>query len=243
MLFSHADLIIHNGADVSFMKTYPSLKRTNVDPTKYLAQLAVPHRIPLHFISSASVAQLTGLDTIGEVSVSKWAPGPNADGYTAAKWVAERHLEKMNDQFGLPVVIHRPSSITGEGSGRLDLMSNMFNYVELLEAVPQGAAWKGYFDFISVHSVAAAIVKSVVGPQNAAVRYLYSAGEIMYPLAVVKELMKGGSGLPVKTMPVNEWVDAAEEKGLDQMLAAYMRGVGESSNPLTFPKLLKDQRL
>ena len=145
------------------MKTYQSRKRTNVNPTRYLAQLAVPRRIPLHFISSASLAQLTGLDTIGEISVSKWAPGPDADGYTAAKWVAKRHLKKVNDQFGLPVVIHRPSSITGEGSKKLDLMSNMFKYVELLEAVPQGPVWKGYFDFILVHSVAAAIIKSIVG--------------------------------------------------------------------------------
>ena len=243
IIFSQVDLIIHNGADVSFMKTYQSLKRTNVNPTKYLAQLAVPRRIPLHFISSASVAQLTGLDTIGEISVSKWAPGPDADGYTAAKWVAERHLEKLSERFGLPVVIHRPSSITGEGSGNLDLMSNMFKYVELLEAVPQGPAWKGYFDFISVHSVAAAIVKSIVGRQDTAVRYLYSAGEIVYPLAVVKELTEGGSGLPVKTLPVDEWVDAAEEKGLDQMLAAYMRSAGDSKNPLAFPKLLKGQSM
>ena len=243
MIFSQIDLIIHNGADVSFMKTYQSLKRINVNPTKYLAQLAVPRRIPLHFISSASVAQLTGLDTVGEISVSKWAPGPDADGYTAAKWVAERHLEKISERFGLPVVIHRPSSITGEGSGKLDLMSNMFKYVELLEAVPQGPAWKGYFDFISVHSVAAAIIKSIVGQQDTAVRYLYSAGEIVYPLAVVKELIDGGSGLPVRALPVYEWVDAAEEKGLDQMLAAYMRSVGESSNPLAFPKLIKGQSM
>ncbi|KAL8704420.1 MAG: hypothetical protein Q9201_002411 [Fulgogasparrea decipioides] len=239
-IFGHADLIVHNGADVSFMKTYPSLRRTNVAPTKYLARLAIPRGIPFHFISSASVAQLTGLDTFGEVSVSKWAPGSEADGYTATKWVAERHLEKVNERYGLPVVIHRPSSITGEGTGEWDLMSNMFKYVELLEAVPQGPAWKGYFDFISVHSVATAVVKSVVQPQDAAVRYLYCAGEIVYPLSVVKELTEGGSGLPVKTLPVNEWVDAAEAKGLDLMLAAYMRVVGESSNPLAFPKLLKD---
>ncbi|KAL8749171.1 MAG: hypothetical protein Q9184_006913 [Pyrenodesmia sp. 2 TL-2023] len=47
--FSNADVIIHNGADVSFMKTYPSLKRTNVTPTKYLARLAVSHRVPFSF--------------------------------------------------------------------------------------------------------------------------------------------------------------------------------------------------
>ena len=89
MIFSQVDLIVHNGADVSFIKTYRSLKRTNVNPTKYLAQLPLPRRIRLHFICSASVAQLSGLETIGEISVSKWAPGPNADVYTSAKWVAE----------------------------------------------------------------------------------------------------------------------------------------------------------
>ena len=38
---------------------------------------------------------------------------------------------------------------------------------------------------------------------------------------------------------MNEWVDAVEEKGFDQMLGAYMRNVGESSNPVAFSKLLK----
>lgn len=242
-IFSNADLIIHNGADVSFMKTYQSLKPTNVAPTKYLAQLATSANVPFHFISSASVAQLTGLDTFGEVSVSQWAPGPEADGYTAAKWVAERHLEKIHERFHLPVVIHRPSSISGEGSGELDLMNNIFKYIELLEAVPQGPAWKGYFDFISAHSVASEVIKSVLKPQEAGVRYLYSAGEIVYPLSVMKELTEGGPGLPIKTLPVKEWVDAAEAKGLDVMLAAYMRVVGESNNPMAFPKLLKDPRV
>ncbi|KAL8848143.1 MAG: hypothetical protein Q9221_006829 [Calogaya cf. arnoldii] len=244
-IFSNAGLIIHNGADVSFMKTYQSLKPTNVAPTKYLAQLAVSANMPFHFISSASVAQLTGLDTIGEVSVSQWAPGPEADGYTAAKWVAERHLEKIHERFHLPVVIHRPSSISGEGSGELDLMNNIFKYIELMEAVPQGPAWKGYFDFISVHSVASEVVKSLLKPPHEAtgVRYLYSAGEIVYPLSVMKELTEGGAGLPIKSLPVKEWVDAAEAKGLDVMLAAYMRVVGESNNPMAFPKLLKDPRV
>ncbi|CAO1598309.1 hypothetical protein XANCAGTX0491_002079 [Xanthoria calcicola] len=243
-IFSNADLIIHNGADVSFMKTYQSLKPTNVAPTKYLAQLAVSANVPFHFISSASVAQLTGLDTFGEVSVSQWAPGPEADGYTAAKWVAERHLEKVHERFRhLPIVIHRPSSISGEGSGELDLMHNIFKYIELLEAVPQGPAWKGYFDFISVHSVASEVIRSILKPQEAKVRYLYSAGKIVYPLSVMKELTEGGAGLPIKTLPVKEWVDAAEAIGLDVMLAAYMRVVGESNNPMAFPKLLKDPRV
>lgn len=110
----------------------------------------------------------------------------------------------------------------------------------MLEAVPQGPAWKGYFDFISVHSVASEVIRCVLKPQEAGVRYLYSAGEIVYPLSVMKELTESGPGLPIKTLPVKEWVDAAEAIGLDVMLAAYMRVVGESNNPMAFPKLVKD---
>ena len=52
-------------------------------------------------------------------------------------------MEKMNERFGLPMVIHRPSSITGEHSGRFDLMSNIFKYVELLESGTAGSSLEG----------------------------------------------------------------------------------------------------
>ena len=129
----------------------------------------------------------------------------------------------------------------GDGSGKLDLMSDMFQNVELLEAVPQGAAWNGYFDYISVHSVAAAIVRSVVGRQDEAVRYLHSAGETMYPMAVVEELTEG---IQVCRSRLCRWMSGwmpRRNKGLEQMLAAYMRSMGESSNLLAFPKLGKGQ--
>lgn len=250
-IFSTADVIIHNGADVSFMKTYATLSRTNVHSTRALAALAAPRRIPLHFISSASVTQLTGADEALEVSVAAHPPISSAkttNGYTAAKWVCERFLEHAASRFGLPIVVHRPSSIMGAGADALDLMSNLFRYTEVLEAVPESRAWKGWFDFVSVQSVAAGVVEAVRegGLEPGRVRYLFESGEIEYPLAVVREMSEAagekGGVMPVRTVPLEEWVDGAEKAGLDPMLAAYLRGADEAGAPFAFPRLVKSRR-
>ncbi len=247
-VFGTADCIIHNGADVSFMKTYGSLRRTNVLATKNLAALAVRlgrKDVPFHFISSASVTQLTPLEEIGEVSVSTYPPpssGP-LDGYTAAKWVSERNLELVAAAHDLPVTIHRPASITGNESSDLDLMGNLFKFVERLEAVPDSPAWKGYFDLISVHTVAGIIARSVVVPSNQArgsgIKYKYEAGEIVYPLSTMKDMMQLSSNFPIRVLSLGDWVDEAEAKGLNPMLAAYLRSTVGENTRLAFPKLIK----
>ncbi|KAI1193519.1 putative PKS-NRPS protein [Nemania serpens] len=247
-VFGTADSIIHNGADVSFMKTYSSLRRTNVLATKNLAALAVRlgrKGVPFHFISSASVTQLTPLEEIGEVSVSAYPPPSSGhfDGYTAAKWVSERSLELVAAAHGLPVTIHRPASITGNESSELDLMGNLFKFVERLEAVPESAAWKGYFDLISVHTVAGIVARSVVVPGNQAresgVKYQYESGEIVYPLSTMKDMLQMGSDLPVRVLSLGDWVEEAQAKGLNPMLAAYLRGTVGDNTRLAFPKLIK----
>lgn len=249
-IFAEADVVIHNGADVSFLKTYATLRLTNVQSTRELAQLAAPRRIPVHFVSSASVAQLTGQDEVGESSVAAWPPPADAreltGGYTAAKWASEVFLEKAAQEWEIPVTIHRPSSITGEGAGDLDLMGNLFKYVEDMEAVPESGVWKGYFDFVSVENVAAEIVKAAVtsdlgeGEKTATgVRYLYEAGDIVYPLSVVREMSESGGQLPVKTMPLGEWVQEARKRGLNSMLAEYLLSADRTDSALAFPKLVK----
>ncbi|KAI6355345.1 copper-binding transcription factor [Pyricularia grisea] len=250
-LFAEADVIIHNGADVSFLKTYASLRPVNVGSTQELARLAAPRRIPFHFVSSASITQLTGKDEFGEASLAAWAPpaDPRAmmGGYVAAKWASEVLLEKAARAWGLPVVIHRPSSITGQNANSLDLMGNMFKYIELLEAVPESDSWKGNFDFVSVENVAADVVQAVVAANAAAsggVKYIYEAGDIIYPLSMVKDMSEGGAELPVKTIPLAQWVKQAAEMGLDAMLAEYLLKAAKTGTVLAFPKLLKNgQRL
>lgn len=239
-IFRAADVVIHNGADVSFMKTYASLRRTNVDATKQIARLAMRRRIPFHFVSSASVTQLTPLEEIGEISVAAYPPSADADGYITAKWVSERHLELVAEAHGLPVTIHRPASISGNDASDSDLMGNLFRFVERLEAVPESKEWKGYFDLISVHTVATAIMKAAMGEQRTGgVRYQYEAGEMVYPLSTMEDVAKSMEDFPIRTMPLEEWVEQAEEKGLNPLLGAYLRGAAARNSRWAFPKLIK----
>ncbi|KAL7941108.1 putative PKS-NRPS protein [Trichoderma barbatum] len=240
-IFSTADVIIHNGADVSFMKTYNSLRQTNVNATKQIARFAQARGIPLHFISSASVTQLTPLDEVGSVSMAPYPPTENADGYISAKWVSERHLELVSEVYGLPITIHRPASISGNDSSDLDLMGNLFKFVERLEAVPESKDWKGYFDLISVHSVAAAIVKAVTQIQRQAetgIRYQYESGEIVYPLSTMTDVTKMTEEFPIKVMPLEEWVEKAEAAGLNPLLASYLKQAAAKNSRWAFPKLI-----
>jgi hybrid polyketide synthase/nonribosomal peptide synthetase ACE1 len=246
-VFSAADVVVHNGADVSFMKTYGSLRRTNAEASKQLARLAQRRRIPFHFVSSASITQLTPLDEVGDISMAAYPPGVSSsvDGYIAAKWVSERHLELVAQAKGLPVTIHRPSSISGNDASDLDLMGNLFRFVERLEAVPESKEWKGYFDLISVHSVAAAIVKSVVQERRQGddgVRYQYEAGEMVYPLSTMSDMSDlSAEGFSVKTLPLAEWIEKAEKVGLNPLLAAYLKSAAASNVRWAFPKLVSSK--
>ncbi|KAK0705861.1 male sterility protein-domain-containing protein [Lasiosphaeria miniovina] len=74
-VFDAADVIIHNGADVSHLKSSASLRRPNVQATKDLAALG-PGRVPLHYFSSGgacSFAAATARSHVGPALVPRFA--------------------------------------------------------------------------------------------------------------------------------------------------------------------------
>ncbi|OQD84967.1 hypothetical protein PENANT_c011G03847 [Penicillium antarcticum] len=240
-IFSCADIVIHNGADVSFMKSYQTLKLINVASTKELVKLALPRRIPFHLVSTAGVARLAGEDSFGESSVASFPPpSPPNDGYIAAKWVSEVYLENVHRQFGLPVWIHRPSSITGTDAPELDLMGNVMQYIKETRKVPDSSSWSGVFDLISVESVASQLLEAVhqsgIGHSHAP-KYLYESGEMQLRQEDIMPLMELGTGEEFQTIPIDEWVSAAEQAGMSRLLVAYLRGAADGQ--VLLPKLVK----
>ena len=111
------------------------------------------------------------------------------------------------------------------------------------DIVSQGAADQGHATMLVTCKT---MVKTVIEGQQAfdaagtSIAWRYVSGEIEYPLHIVKEMSESGSGLPVKTMPMVEWVEGAERLGMNKMLAAYLRGATETNIALAFPKLVKD---
>lgn len=243
-VFISAEAVIHAGADVSFMKTYKSLKLLNVASLRELVHLSAPYRLPLHFVSSAGVARLSGLDAFGPQSIAPYAPSrSNPEGYIAAKYVSEVLLEKAAQKLGFPVWIHRPSSVVGDDPNNLDLMSNMLNYARKIRAVAVSESWRGYFDFISVEKTALSIVDEVVAnspspraaDNSASVRYVYQSGETIVPMAELKDFLEKTSGETFEPIPLEKWVVLAEAAGLSPLLGAYLRQA--SSAQVVLPKL------
>ena len=242
-IFTEADAVIHNGADVSFLKTYSSLKVANVESTKELVKLTLPYRLPFHYVSSASIAHLSGQETFTNRSIAPAIPPDDgSDGYTATKWVSERYLEKVSEHFGLPVWIHRPSSVTGDEASDVDLMSNLLKYSRMMRATPHSSLWGGYFDFISVGRAVSEILTHVYNDNSASLgsplTYVFESSELEIPVSDMRSVLEREEGEAFDQLPVREWVKKAEEAGLNPMVAAYINSVADV--PMVFPRLVKE---
>ncbi|OJJ54865.1 hypothetical protein ASPSYDRAFT_81741 [Aspergillus sydowii CBS 593.65] len=139
-LASRANVIVHNGADVSFLKSYSSLQKTNIGSTAELVRLAKPRRIPIHFISSAGVAGFVPRNQLPlrEVSIAAYPPprDSRAHGYQISKWVSEHLLETASQKYDLDIVLHRPTGIVGDEAPNADILGNLLRYSSQLNPGP-----------------------------------------------------------------------------------------------------------
>ncbi|RYP78585.1 hypothetical protein DL770_006880 [Monosporascus sp. CRB-9-2] len=165
-LAENVHLIIHNGADISFLRTYASLRRTNTVSTRTLCELAIPRGIPFHFVSTVSVAKFTGLSPLLKTSVASHLPPSDiVDGYAASKWASEALLERACSDHSLPTWIHRPSNLVGDGAPNLDMVSAVLKYSKVLGLVPVMNATNmvGQFDLVPLADASRRLVDTVFG--------------------------------------------------------------------------------
>ena len=215
-IFTTADCVIHAGADTSHLKPYASLRAANLSSTKELARLCIPRQIPIHYISSAGVGLFP---PIHDSTTDQPPPEEAADlypaqapghppsrllhhgGYVASKWASERLLERASEAYGLPVWIHRPSTIIREGAdaegdkARLDWLHGLVRYIRIMRAVPEIRVVKGALDLVYVRNVCEQIVGCVLngkliteGPSR--VSYVREVGDIVVPLDHLEKLLE-----------------------------------------------------
>ncbi|KUI64258.1 Nonribosomal peptide synthetase 14 [Cytospora mali] len=252
--------IIHNGSSVSFLKSYHTLRGSNVVSTKTICELALTHRIPVHYISSAAVAAVAPGDLGAEealpaVSVARWTPPSNPellDGYALSKWVSESLLERVAADHALPVWIHRPASILGEGAPGLDVMTAIVGFSRELDAVPamDGLQVRGSFDLVGVENVAMDLVLAVLESvdsskslrlegQQPKVRFVHYCGETKVCPDGLGEYLERMDGRSIGRIPMKEWLDGALEKGLSQALYDFLGGLTEGEGKVVLPAICK----
>ncbi|KAF2761850.1 beta-ketoacyl synthase domain-containing protein [Pseudovirgaria hyperparasitica] len=263
-IFDTADAVIHNGADVSHLKTYPLLRAANVESTKILTRLCAPRRIPLHYISTAGVVMYSGTTSIVPTSVRNTPPPTTGTyGYIASKWASEVYLERATNAAmaagsRMPVFIHRPSSIlrpedeslTEGESPAADVLQNMLYYAQRVRAVPDVPSLrKGWVDLVRpetvVRGIMSALVDSTADEEKGSVgglRYLFESGDEEIRLDGISDWIQkkaGGSRTEeVEEISLGEWIRRAEEAGLSEGMSAVFRGLGEEAG-LSFPRLAK----
>lgn len=246
---SRASVIIHNGADVSFMKTYQSLRRSNVLSTRRLAEIALAIAIPFHFVSTASVAHLYPGEHLAEVPIEFQAdlPADGRQGYAISKWISEALLEYLADNQALQSCVHRPTSIIGDGAPSTDIVASLRTYSEIIGSVPQlSGVIDGSLDFVDVQHVAKDIVTqalaSTIQSQMDSLpkaSYVNHSSEEKVPIPNLKEYMEKAKGKSFNELELGDWLQKAREAGLNELICEYLKDMVGKEKPLRLPSLVK----
>ncbi|TLD04871.1 uncharacterized protein PgNI_10061 [Pyricularia grisea] len=257
-VFSLADVIIHNAADTSFLKSYATLRVPNVDSLKTLARLSLTHRTiappmnsprrspaHLHFISTAGVATYVGRD-LAEEPLGRPPPAHVTEGYLLTKWAGEQWLEHAAAASGglLRATVHRVASLVGPGAPVLDIVSSVVRHSLAVGAVPTLAGYRGQIQFVPVEEVARGIVgAAALEADGAGVRYLNHCGEADAAVdlgdlgSYCKRSLGQDGSLPV--VEDEEWIRKAEVVGFPPLLGSYLRADTLGGKRTEFKILLK----
>jgi amino acid adenylation domain-containing protein/thioester reductase-like protein len=234
-------MIVHNGATVSFLQPYASLRAANVTSTKELIRLATPRRIPFHYISTAGVAELTDLSSLREKSVARYIPPAGASGYTTSKWASEVVLENASASYEIPVTVHRPSSVVeaAEKPDEVlphDALGTLLRFSRKLRAVPLLKKWTGCFDMVPVDQVAQHIVEEALLPSTGGIRYKHIAGSKTVSAQGLDKFVATQMQDLVEVVPMEDWIDRAKTHGLREDLSEWFLAV--ASKPRFLPPIV-----
>jgi amino acid adenylation domain-containing protein/thioester reductase-like protein len=233
--------IIHNGAEVSFMKNYRSLSTVNVGSTKEVLKFSLPNRAHIHFISTGGVADLLGpgIELLETTVPSSLTPDSvtGITGYVASKWAGERLLCNAAEQMGSRVWIHRPMYIIGEDAPMTDLVNAILAFSIKMKLVPDLSHWNGSFDLVAVRNVAADVVLAAVSDdsRDGGIFVKHESGDFMVPCSGLKEHILNEYGADCGLVSFEKWISAAEGIGLPSLLVNYLREIVDYE--VTLPRL------
>jgi fatty acid CoA ligase FadD9 len=195
------DAIVHAGAAVSWLASYPALRGPNVLGTLALLELAAARGIPLHHVSTISTAPPDGDEDSRLGLPAALAATP----YALSKWIAEEHARRAA-AAGVPVAIYRPAMIaahTERGIGNRDdfLTRYLAGCLELGRYIDDDTA---VIDMTPADFVAAAIAALVVAhPRGGGVHHLANADQSPTYAALGRAM--AAAGAPVRPAPYAEF--------------------------------------
>jgi nucleoside-diphosphate-sugar epimerase/SAM-dependent methyltransferase len=230
-----ADVIIHLGADVNHLKSYEAMRTANVISTQILLAMAMSRNVPVHYISSSSVAMLQkGTSELAEVPPSSISPPGDVEslmksavGYAASKWVGEMLLENVE---GPPTVVHRFPNIMGPDAPEEIPLVALDRYCIKMRAVPalDPRQWIGQLDVIDVRQVVPDFVEMAwnLDPCKSFAVHNYCSNN-SYQLSDLAGMYKEKLGADIEVLPTSEWMRRAIAMGMPKGVEATVVGHNE----------------
>lgn len=162
--------------------------------------------------------------------------GINGYSYSLTKWVSEALLERVSDEYGLPVFIHRPVSIVGPGAPAMDFMSAILGFSHTVGAAPAMGRLRicGSFDMIRVEEVSAILVGLILRPnsgpasrdtqhQQPMARFVHYCNEAKVEPDELADYIGKFHRCAIGVLGMKEWLDAALRRGLSEPLYHFSR--------------------
>ncbi|KAF2647846.1 hypothetical protein K491DRAFT_723083 [Lophiostoma macrostomum CBS 122681] len=226
-----ADLIVHLGADVNHLKSYEGMRTANVVSTQVLLAMATPRGVPVHFISSSSVAMLRpGIYELGEIPSSRFTPPTDAEslmksaiGYAASKWAGEVLLERAPP----PAVVHRFPNIFGPDAPAEIPLVALDRWCRRMRAVPEmdPAKWQGELDVIDVGDVVPELIATAFAHDSSVGYAVHNyCSDNSYNLQDLAGMYKEKLGGPVKVLPMEQWLKRALSMGMPSVVVPTLQG-------------------
>ncbi|PNY28310.1 Hybrid Polyketide synthase-nonribosomal peptide synthetase [Tolypocladium capitatum] len=259
LLQSHIDVIIHAGSVGHCLNNYSSLRVPNLGSLRFLVGLALPRRIPVHFVSSNRVTLLSGQYRLPPVSVGQHQPPKDgSEGYTASKWAGERLLEKAAQTTGLDVTLHRPCAVVGPNAPSEDALNALLRFAVLQSAVPRFRNFAGFLDFTPVAEVAANIARLALKKHHngssggcvlnaaragdAPVTIVHHSSGVETPVAEFRDHMEKLHGRNFGELDIADWIFEAVKGGMDPLISTYLEALVEKDQIIGFPYLGESPR-
>ncbi|KAM0720785.1 hypothetical protein Q7P37_003070 [Cladosporium fusiforme] len=236
-LTTNVDLIIHAAVQGHCMNNYESVKSALLHSTHCLATMALPRKIPFHYISAPRVILLSGELEGGPVSMASHPPPTDgSQGVTAAKWASEQFLESLSAKALLPVVVHRHCALVGDGAPADDVPNSVVRFSVLSRKVPRFDGALGYFDIERVEKIAGSILRSV-SDQNGPISHRHHSSNNRAPLSNFTQRLREAFGGEFEEVGPLEWLQAAASHKMPELLLIHLKANMEGPKPLVFPYL------
>lgn len=248
-LGSAIDVIIHAAVLVDVIRPYSSLRSTNVLPTKKIIQLAAPRKIPIHYISAADVSRIVSYSIFPEAAVRSYKPSPSTDGYTASKWASEVILQRAHAKHEIPVMIHRPTPLVGEGAPQHNIMANLLHCSQEVRATPELQAGTGGFEFVPVYTAARSIVQDVIQPMSIRedgyipLDISHICSEHSIHVDELHAALAKQRSFNMRTVSLREWIQAASQIGLSKDMVHRFEEFEQHIRRFVFLKIMRSRPL